>query len=105
VLDGRPAPAATLSPVCVSTSSLTKAYGLASLRCGWVLASDELARKIRRSRDAVDVWSPIPSDRLSVLAFDRLDALAARSRALVEANLERVTAWLASPPSRRDSSA
>ncbi len=96
VLDGRPAPAATLSPACVSTSSLTKAYGLASLRCGWVLASAELARKIRRSRDVVDVWSPIPSDRLSVLAFDRLDTLAARSRALVEANLGRVTAWLAS---------
>ncbi|HEY2797651.1 MAG TPA: pyridoxal phosphate-dependent aminotransferase [Thermoanaerobaculia bacterium] len=98
VHDARPAPAATLSPACVSTSSLTKAYGLAALRCGWVLATAELARKIRRSRDVVDVWSPIPSDRLSVLAFDRLDVLAARARALVETNLGRVTAWLAETP-------
>ena len=95
---GRPAPAATLSPACVSTSSLTKAYGLASLRCGWVLASEELARKIRRARDVVDGWSPIPADRLSVLAFDRLDVLAARARALVRTNLGRVKEWLAEQP-------
>ncbi|HEY1252096.1 MAG TPA: pyridoxal phosphate-dependent aminotransferase [Thermoanaerobaculia bacterium] len=100
VLDAekRPAPAATLSEACVSTSSLTKAYGLASLRCGWALASDALARKIRRARDVVDVWSPIPADRLSVLAFDRLDALAARSRALVEKNLARVREFLSATP-------
>jgi aspartate/methionine/tyrosine aminotransferase len=95
---GRPAPAATLSPACVSTSSLTKAYGLASLRCGWVLASEELARRIRRARDVVDGWSPIPADRLSVLAFDRLDVLAARARALVRTNLGRVKEWLAEQP-------
>lgn len=95
---GRPAPAATLSPACVSTSSLTKAYGLASLRCGWVLASAELAPKIRRARDVIDGWGPIPADRLSVIAFDRLDVLAARARAIVEANLGRVRAWLAEQP-------
>ncbi len=48
-------PAATLSPAFVSTNSLTKAYGLASLRCGWALASAEVTEKIRRARDVVDV--------------------------------------------------
>jgi len=99
VLPGeRPAPAATVSASCVSTSSLTKAYGLASLRCGWVLASTELARKVRRARDLIDGWSPMPSDRLAVVAFQNLEALAARSRALVEANLRHVAEWLASSP-------
>jgi len=95
VLDGRPAPAATLSPVFVSSSSLTKAYGLASLRCGWTLASPELTRRIRRVRDVVDVWAPIPSDRIAVVAFRHLDALAARARAIIEANATGVSAWLA----------
>ena len=99
VLEDRPAPAATLSDACVSTSSLTKAYGLASLRCGWVLAGEALTRRMRRARDVVDVWSPIPSDRLAVVAFDRLDALAARARSLVEKNLARVRAFLAETPS------
>ena len=38
-------PSATLSPAFVSTSSLTKAYGLASLRCGWALATAEVDRR------------------------------------------------------------
>ena len=88
-------PAATLSPAFVSTSSLTKAYGLASLRCGWALASPEVAAKIRRARDVVDVWSAIPADRLSVLAFRNLDRLADRARRLVEANARLVGSFLA----------
>lgn len=86
VLDGRHPPAATRSPVFISTNSLTKAYGLASLRCGWALASPEITERIRRARDVVDVWSPIPTDRLSVLAFRNRDRLAARARSLIEAN-------------------
>jgi len=87
-------PAATLSPAFVSTNSLTKAYGLASLRCGWALADPELARKIRRARDVVDVWSPIPADRLSVVAFGNLDRLLERARTLVKRNSDLVAAFL-----------
>jgi len=49
-----PSPAAKLGPAFVSTNSLTKAYGLAGLRCGWVLASPELSARIRSTRDIVD---------------------------------------------------
>ncbi len=98
VFDERPAPAATLSPSFVSTSSLTKAYGLASLRCGWALADPDVTRRIRRARDLVDVWAPMPADRLSVVAFAHLDALAARARTIVVANRSAVRAWLASRP-------
>jgi len=91
-------PAATLSPAFVSTNSLTKAYGLASLRCGWALASTETTEKIRRARDVVDVWSPMPADRLSVLAFGNLDRLAERARRLVEANARLVGSFLARQP-------
>jgi aspartate/methionine/tyrosine aminotransferase len=88
------APAATLSPAFVSTNSLTKAYGLASLRCGWALASPEITEKIRRARDVVDVWSPMPADRLSVLAFRSFDSLAERARRLVDANARLVGSFL-----------
>lgn len=95
VLERREPPAATKSPVFISTSSLTKSYGLASLRCGWALASPEVTERIRRARDVVDVWSPIPADRLSVLAFRNLDRLAARARALIETNSRLVADFLA----------
>jgi aspartate/methionine/tyrosine aminotransferase len=94
VLEHRPEMAAIRSPHVVSTSSLTKAYGLASLRCGWAIASPELAGAIRRARDVVDVWSPMPADRLSVVAFRHLDRLAARARRIVEENTAAVTRFL-----------
>jgi aspartate/methionine/tyrosine aminotransferase len=88
-------PAATLSPVFVSTNSLTKAYGLASLRCGWALASPGLTERIRRARDVVDVWGPIPADRLAVVAFREIDRLAERARRLFAANAALVESFLA----------
>jgi hypothetical protein len=94
----RPRPAALRSPRLLSTSSLTKAYGLASLRCGWAIASAEVAEAIRRARDVVDVWGPMPSDRLSVVAFRNLDRLGQRTRRIVESNLPRVADFLASRP-------
>jgi aspartate/methionine/tyrosine aminotransferase len=84
-----------LSPLFVTTNSLTKSYGLASLRCGWILASGETAARVRRVRDAVDVWSPMPADRLSVLAFRHLPVLAERARRIVEANRAAVVRFLA----------
>ena len=91
-------PGATISPVFVSTNSLTKAYGLASLRCGWALASPEITERIRRARDVVDVWSPIPSDRLAVVAFQGIDRLAERARGLFLANAPLVASFLLGRP-------
>ncbi len=98
VPDGRPAAAASISDRFISTSSLTKSYGLASLRCGWALASPAVAEQIRRARDVVDVWAPMPADRLSVVAFAHLDRLERRTRQIVRANLDAVSAFLASRP-------
>ena len=39
--------AATLSPAFISINSLTKSYGLSTLRCGWIVAADAPMRHIR----------------------------------------------------------
>lgn len=96
VLADRPAPAATRSPAFVSSSSLTKAYGLSSLRCGWTLASAEVTHKIRRARDVVDGNGAVPVERLAALAFANLPSLAGRARRLIEANARLVASFLAS---------
>lgn len=80
-------PAARLGPVFISTSSLTKSYGLASLRCGWTLSSPAVAERIRRARDVIDGSGAIVAERLAVVAFDHLDALAARASKIVAANV------------------
>ena len=89
-------PAATRSPVFISTNSLTKSYGLAGLRCGWVIAAPDVAEGVRRARDIVDGSGPFPTERLSVLAFSMLDRLAARAQRILTANGRAMREFLAS---------
>jgi len=91
-------PVACLGERFVSTSSLTKSYGLAGLRCGWCLASPEVTERIRRARDVVDAVGAFPAETLAALAFRHLDALEARARAIVEPNLARAREVLMGRP-------
>ena len=90
--------AARLGEVFISTSSLTKSYGLASLRCGWTISSPEVAEQLRRTRDVVDGTGSIVAERLSVLAFQHLDDLIARAKRIIATNLPLVTRFVASRP-------
>jgi len=91
-------PAATLGPWFISTSSLTKVYGLAAFRCGWALAAPRIAEEIRRARDLVDGSGSVLIDRASVVAFRHLPDLAARARAILAPNLGLVDAFMAGQP-------
>ena len=93
-----PTPAATLGDEFISTSSLTKSYGLAGLRSGWILSSEAVAERVRRARDVVDGTGSIVTERLSALAFAQLDHLIARTRALLGINGALVREFLRSRP-------
>ncbi len=96
---GRPClSAAHLGPELVVTSSLTKGYGLSGLRCGWVIADPDLARRMWRLNDLFGVVPAHPAERLSVMALDRLDRPAARARRILEANTATANAFFASHP-------
>ena len=92
------APAATLGDRFISTSSLTKSYGLSSLRCGWAIAAPEIAERIRRARDVVDGNGSLPAERLATLAFAQIDRLTARARALLATNTARLRSFLHASP-------
>jgi aspartate/methionine/tyrosine aminotransferase len=96
VYTNRPRPAATRGDVFVSTSSLTKAYGLSSLRAGWILAEPAVVERINRTRDSLDGGGPLPSDTLALHAFGMLDQLEARARSILEPNLEMLTRFIES---------
>lgn len=70
----------------IVTSSLTKVYGLSGLRCGWILAAPDLARRMWRLNDLFGVNAAHPAERLSVIALDHLSHIAAAARSLLEAN-------------------
>ena len=98
-IDGPVRPAAPGARVFISTSSLTKSYGLAGLRCGWVIAAPDVAERVRRARDIVDGTGAFPAEKLSVLAFSMLDRLAERARRILTANGATIRQFLAG---RRD---
>jgi aspartate/methionine/tyrosine aminotransferase len=86
-----------LDPGCfVVTSSLTKAYGLSGLRCGWVLADPDLARRMWRIDDLFAANPPHVAEQLSAIALDHLSAIAARAKALLETNRALMNAFLES---------
>jgi aspartate/methionine/tyrosine aminotransferase len=78
----------------IVTNSLTKAYGLSGLRCGWVIASPELAHRIWRLNDLFGVNAAHPAEQLSVLAFDHLEKFRARAQALLSVNRPLLDAFL-----------
>jgi aspartate/methionine/tyrosine aminotransferase len=93
-----PAPAATRGDVFISTSSLTKAYGLAGLRCGWIMASPSVSARVRAIRDAIDGSGPYVAERLSLTAFEHIDRLKSRARQILAENLSIVRAMAHSHP-------
>lgn len=82
----------------ISTSSLTKSYGLSSLRCGWTISSPAVAERIRRARDVIDGSGSIVTERLATLAFAQLDRLEARAAAVLGMNRPLVHDFLRGRP-------
>ncbi len=75
-----------LGPNFVTTSSLTKAYGLTGLRCGWIFAAKPLAERMWRLNDLFGVMAPHPIELLSVLALEHLPEITTRSKQLLATN-------------------
>jgi aspartate/methionine/tyrosine aminotransferase len=92
-------PAAARGDVFITTNSLTKSYGLSSLRAGWVIAAPGVTYRVRRARDVVDGTGSIVAERLAALAFQQLDRLHERARAVLARNKAVADAFL---QSRRD---
>jgi aspartate/methionine/tyrosine aminotransferase len=92
--DGRPRTAFHFGPEFVVTSSLTKAFGLSGLRCGWIVAEPELARRIWLLNDLFAATPVHAGERLSVLALQQLGEIARRGATLLERNRTLVNQFL-----------
>jgi aspartate/methionine/tyrosine aminotransferase len=86
IFEGAPRSSVHLGPQFISTSSLTKGYGLSGLRCGWILAEPELAERMRLLHDVFGAVGPQPSERLSVVALKKLPKFIARAKNILETN-------------------
>ena len=77
----------------VVTTSLTKAYGLSGLRCGWIVAQPELAKRMWRLNDLFAASPVHAGELLSVIALDQISKIDARARGILRANREALDAF------------
>lgn len=78
----------------VVTSSLTKAFGLSGLRCGWILAEPELAKRMWLLNDLFASTPVHSGERLSVVAMQQLEEIGARAKELFDRNRKLLIEFL-----------
>lgn len=86
-LEEEPSPAGVdLGPHVISLSAVSKAYGAAGLRVGWVATRDaELLDRLRTGRYYTSLSGSVTSDLLAVAVLRDREALLGRARAMVTA--------------------
>jgi aspartate/methionine/tyrosine aminotransferase len=90
--------AATVSSRLISTSSLTKAYGLSGLRAGWALATPTVARRGRALMNLFDNTMAHIAERLAARAFEHLPEIIDPLRESVRDARATVDKWVNGEP-------
>jgi aspartate/methionine/tyrosine aminotransferase len=65
---------------------LTKAFGLSGLRCGWILAQAEVAKRMWLLNDLFAATAVHAGERLSVVAMQQLEGIGERAKQLLDRN-------------------
>ncbi len=92
---GRTLPAACeLYDRAISLSGLSKAYGLAGLRLGWLASRDEKAmRRIGEMKDYTTICHSAPSEILGIIALRNRETIVGTQLSRVQRNLKRLDAF------------
>ncbi len=81
----------------ISLSVLSKAWGLAGLRIGWLASRRrDILDKVAAVKDYNSICASAPSETLACLALDHSDEIIARNRGICESNAEHFRAFLRS---------
>ena len=94
LFDEAPRTAFHLGSEFVVTSSLTKAFGLSGLRCGWIFAEPELAKRMWLLNDLFASTPVHAGERLSVVALQQLSGIGARAKELLDRNRKLLNEFL-----------
>lgn len=89
--DATPRPCGTcaaIDPAWITTTSLTKVYGLGNLRIGWIAAAPGVLEACEAGVNALSVQPSLLSVDLAGRLFPHLDPLLARTRGILATNHE-----------------
>jgi aspartate/methionine/tyrosine aminotransferase len=87
--------AASLGPRAISTTGVSKSYGLAGARLGWTVAVPEVADAVRRWKDYTTIAPPSIGQAIAEQATGPMEAeILAENRAHARANRDRLAEFL-----------
>lgn len=82
----------------ISTAGMSKAYSLAGLRVGWIVAPTEVTKSILIHRDYDTISVGMINDHFAAIALENKDRILARSHQITRKNLEILDRWVAAQP-------
>lgn len=83
---GRSGPGAVVAPGVISLCSLTKAYGLPMLSCGWILVPEEHRERVRRAWSDTELGTSDLLQAISTTVFDRFELYEDHRRQIADRN-------------------
>ena len=89
-------PACSLSESAISLGVMSKTYGLAGLRIGWVATRNAaVLSRMAELKDYTTICASAPSEFLAALALRNGEVIAARNRGIIAANLALLDGFFA----------
>ena len=82
----------------IGIGSMSKAFSMAGLRLGWIVAPAEVLAAVSRHRDYSVISVGMIDDLVAAIALEAHEPLLARNRAIVRENLATLDAWVRSEP-------
>jgi len=81
-------PAAEIYPKAISLGVMSKAFGMAGLRIGWLACRNiDMLHKIKQMKDYLSICNSAPSEILSLIALKNKKSVLARNNEIVATNL------------------
>jgi len=78
----------------ISTGSMSKAFSLAGLRLGWIVAPVEVIAAVNHHRDYSTISVGMIDDYLAMIALESAEKLLERSRSITRTNLAILSDWV-----------
>lgn len=82
----------------IATASVSKAFSLAGLRVGWIVAPEEVTEHVLIHRDHDTISVGMINDHFAAMALEHRDALLARSHTITRGNLAMLSDWIETQP-------
>lgn len=82
----------------IVTNSVSKTYSVPAVRCGWVIADDEVSDAIRTYRDYTMICGGVFNDALATYVLRHRDKILDRNREIVFGNRAIAQEWIDGQP-------